>query len=102
MKIEVLFVPNCPNHRVAVDRVREVLSTEGLQLQINEILVRDADMAQVLKFPGSPTVRINGADVEPSAHESGFGIMCRIYAGGTGAPSQQSLRAAMKRENTSA
>ncbi len=96
MKIEVLYVPNCPNHTVAVDRIREILSSDEIEKFVSEILVRDAEMAQLLKFPGSPTVRINGQDVEPqSGKDVEFGMMCRLYSDGSGAPSTQRLRAAI-------
>jgi len=99
MKIEVLYVPNCPNHAVALERLREVLSVESFQKHVNEVLVKDADMAQSLKFLGSPTIRINGRDVEPQNEEAvAFGLMCRLYPDGGGAPSEQRLRAAIEKE----
>jgi len=97
MKIEVLYVPNCPNHAVALERLRAILSSENFQQRVNEVLVRDAEMAQALKFPGSPTILINGQDVEPP-ETSAFGLMCRLYADGTGAPSLEKLRDAVERE----
>ena len=96
MKIEVLYVPNCPNHGVAMERLRAILSAERFQKHVNEVLVKDAEMAQSLKFPGSPTIRINGQDVEPR-EEATFGLMCRLYSDGSGVPSQQKLRAAIEK-----
>jgi hypothetical protein len=97
MKIEVLYVPNCPNHAVALERLREILTAEGFQKHVSEVLVKDAETAQSLKFLGSPTVRINGRDVEAqSERTSAFGLMCRLYADGSGVPSQQRLRAAIE------
>jgi hypothetical protein len=98
MKIEVLYVPNCPNHAVALERLRELLPPESFQTFVNEVLVDDAAMAQSLKFPGSPTIRVNGQDVEPQNEQAAsFGIMCRLYSDGSGAPSQQKLRAAIEK-----
>jgi hypothetical protein len=98
MKIEVLYVPNSPNHAVALERLREVLSAEGFQKHVSEVLVRDAEMAQSLQFPGSPTIRVNGNDVEPQSESTAaFGLMCRLYPDGGGAPSQQRLRAAIEK-----
>jgi hypothetical protein len=97
MKIEVFYVPNCPNHAVALERLREVLSAENFQKHVNEVLVRDAEMAQSLKFSGSPTIRINGHDVEPQSEQTvSFGLMCRLYSDGSGAPSEQRLRVAIE------
>jgi hypothetical protein len=97
MKIEVLYVPNCPNHAVALERLSRILSAESLQAHVNEVLVNDAAMAQSLKFPGSPTIRVNGQDVEPQREKTAkFGLMCRLYSDGSGAPSEESLRAAIQ------
>ena len=97
MRIEVLYVSNCPNHAVALERLREILSAENFKKTVTEILVRDAEMAQSLRFPGSPTIRINGQDVEPqSGKDTTFGLMCRLYSDGSGAPSTQRLRAAIE------
>ncbi len=97
MKIEVLYVPNCPNHAVALERLREVLAGESLEAHLNEVLVSSAAMAQSLRFPGSPTIRINGRDIEPQEKATAsFGLMCRLYADGNGAPSRQRLRDAIR------
>jgi hypothetical protein len=102
MKIEVLYVPDCPNHPLALERLREILSAESFQEQVSEIPVRDAVVAQSLKFPGSPTIRINGQDVEPQSERAvAFGLMCRLYSDGTGAPSHQKLRAAIEKAQSS-
>jgi hypothetical protein len=98
MKIEVLYVPNCPNHAVALERIRQIISEESFQKHVNEVLVRDAEMAQSLKFPGSPTIRVNGQDVEPQNEKTAaFGLMCRLYSDGSGAPSKQKLRDAIEK-----
>jgi hypothetical protein len=98
MKIEVLYVPNCPNHSVALKRLREILAGESLDAQVNEVLVGSVAMAHSLKFPGSPTIRINGHDIAPQEGEKlPFGLMCRLYADGDGAPSHKILRDAIRR-----
>lgn len=97
MKIEVLYVPNCPNHALALERLREILPADSFQKHVNEVLVSDAAMAQSLKFPGSPTIRINGQDVEPQNEQASFGLMCRLYSDGSGVPSQQKLCAAIEK-----
>ncbi len=65
MKIEVLYVPNCPNHAVVLERLHEILAGESLEAHLNEVSVSSAAMAQSLRFPGSPTIRINGRAIEP-------------------------------------
>lgn len=94
MLIEVLFVPGCPNHEPAVESLRNVLCSEAINATIQEIAVTDEAMARSLKFPGSPTVRINGRDVESTPQQS-YGLACRLYSGGTGVPSVGALQRAV-------
>lgn len=102
MKIEVFYVPDCPHHAVALQRLRAILPPESFQAQVREVLVTDAHMAQSLKFRGSPTVRVNGHDVEPQSEQSGaVGLMCRLYLDGTGVPSEEQLRAVIEKARDS-
>ncbi len=82
MKVEVLYVAECPSHRAAVKLVREVLAAQSVAAEIEEVLVKDGEMANELRFPGSPTIRINGRDVagEPQKERS-FALSCRLYSG---------------------
>jgi hypothetical protein len=92
--IQVLCVPECRNCQPAIDRVRQVLQSEGLDARIEEVLVAEETVARSLHFPGSPTVRVNGVDVEASG-QAAFGLACRLYGDGTGLPSEQALRRAI-------
>jgi len=91
MKVEVLSVPDCPNHSVAIARVREALAQEHPGCEVREIVVSTLEMARALHFEGSPTIRINGRDVEPNDEGTDGKMCCRLY-GGAGAPSVESLR----------
>lgn len=82
MKIEVLYVSECPSHPAAVKLVKDVLAAEGVATDIHEVLVRDERMANKLRFLGSPTIRINGRDVTgESQGPQRFALSCRLYAG---------------------
>ena len=97
MRIEVLYVPNRPNDAVALERLREILAGESFDAQVNEVLVSSVAMAHSLKFPGSPTIRINGHVSPQEGEKLSFGLMCRLYADGDGAPSHQILRDAIRK-----
>jgi hypothetical protein len=96
MKIEVLYSPGCPNYLPAVERIREVLSSESLQAEIRSVAVQTDGEARELMFPGSPTIRVNGEDVEPNEAISP-GLKCRLYEGLTGVPSEEIVRLALSR-----
>ena len=80
MKVEVLYFSDCPNHAPAVSRVREVLQQEGTAAELIEVEVKDTVTAQRLGFLGSPSIRIDGQDIEPAVRTADrFGMMCRTY-----------------------
>lgn len=82
MKVEVLYVAECPSHPAAVRLVRDVLVAEGVVADIHEVLVRDERMARELKFVGSPTIRVNGRDVAGETElTKNFALSCRLYPG---------------------
>jgi hypothetical protein len=80
MTLELLYLPNCPHHREASDLVREVLKNEGIAAELTETPITDFRDATERSFPGSPTLRVNGQDIEdvPSNHLA-VGFACRTY-----------------------
>ena len=100
MKVEVLYVPDCPHHPRAVQKLRDVLLAEGMAAEIHELAVSTTSAAQASEFPGSPTIRINGSDVagESQEHES-HALACRIYPGAeeAGVPPVEMIRSAVRR-----
>ena len=66
-RVEILYFEGCPNHERALDVVERVAGELGLQPAIELVAVPDAEAAGRLRFLGSPTVRVDGRDVEPGA-----------------------------------
>src|SRR5712692_3981769 len=100
MKIEILYFHGCPNYGPTVERVKEALRQEGLTADIVEINVGDDSTARSVGFLGSPSVRIDGLDIEPSVRPSkAFGMMCRTYTEAgrrVGPPPLELIRAALR------
>jgi len=95
MRVEILYFEGCPNYKPTVERVQAVLATEKFSAEVSEIEVPDAEAARVLGFLGSPTVRVDGLDVEPASRNAqGSGFACRRYP--EGLPSAEMIRAALR------
>ncbi len=97
MKIEILYIEGCPNFPETVSRVKFVADALGVQADIAEIEVEAGSIPP--GFCGSPTVLINGVDIETGATEVDF-LCCRTYRTGTGmsgTPSRESIRSALSR-----
>ncbi len=99
MNIEVLYFEGCPNHLPAIEMVRETLKSLGRQDEIHQVVVHTQADAEAMAFVGSPSIRINGADIEPWARTAkAFGLSCRTYLDGShrsGVPSRELLRRAI-------
>ena len=80
MKVEFLYVRDCPNHLPTLQIVKDVLREIGLPLDVIEIEIASPSQAETYAFPGSPTVRVDGSDVEPGPSGlTSFGVSCRSY-----------------------
>ncbi len=73
-----------------------MLSQLGLSADIREVEVRTPEDAERLRFLGSPSVRVDGKDIEPGADSrKEYGLSCRIY-GDRGFPPKALLVAALE------
>ena len=79
MDIQFLYFEDCPSHEEALNRLRGVMSEEGVKAEIEIIKVDTEDQAKDLKFIGSPTILINGQDIVPISPESRYYLACRVY-----------------------
>ena len=99
MKVEVLYFEGCPNYEALLPHLRELVASSGADTDIELVRVEDADTAERKRFLGSPTVRVNGEDVEPNADQrTDFGLTCRVFAtpaGLRGAPADEWVLAAL-------
>lgn len=102
MKVEILYLSDCPNYQPARAAVEQAMRSERVTAEVADIEVCDEAMAQALAFRGSPSIRVNGVDVEPAAAQAHdfhvSGLCCRIYpsSAGSGVPSLDTIRAALR------
>jgi hypothetical protein len=79
-RVEILYFQGCPNHGPARAAVERLASQLRIEPEIRLVEVADPDAAVELRFLGSPTVRVDGVDVEPGAEaRRDFAFSCRIY-----------------------
>ena len=84
MRVELLFWDGCPSHSKALAELRAAMA--DVALDASEIIVREVKTqteAELARFVGSPTIRIDGVDVQPPAGEppggEPVGLVCRVY-----------------------
>jgi len=95
-KISILFFQGCPNHRPAVEMAQAIVSECGLEADIEEVEVTSPDGVDRLRFLGSPTVQVNGVDIEPAVRSrTEYAMSCRLYHAPDGLPSREMLITAL-------
>lgn len=99
MRISLLYFDGCPSYEHALRNLREVMTEEGLDEIVELVHVTSSEEAERLRFVGSPTIQIDGIDLEgPEAASKGVGFGCRVYEDGgrmSGWPTKEQIRAAL-------
>jgi hypothetical protein len=100
MKIELLYFDGCPSHEALLPTLRALLVDEGIETEVELRRVESIEAAERERFLGSPTVRVDGRDVDPHAGDrTDYGLKCRLYRSSHGvghAPPEDLLRAAIR------
>jgi hypothetical protein len=77
MRIEVLYFDGCPGFAELMPRLRAMVTDQPIDLRA----ITTPEAAQAERFLGSPTVRVDGVDVETAAAgRRDYGLKCRLYA----------------------
>lgn len=78
--IDFLYDPDCSSHEAALDRLLSVVADIDSTATVAVQAVTSHEQAQYLRFLGSPTIRVNGHDIEDgSAGRDDFSLTCRAY-----------------------
>lgn len=95
MKVELLYFDDCPNWKVAAERLDDVAGGRGVTVERRQVTTPEE--AEAARFRGSPTILIDGEDPFSSGDEP-FGLACRMYQtpdGPAGSPTTGQLEAAL-------
>ncbi len=99
-QIEFLYFRGCPNYESTRELLRQVLRENKVKATLHNMRIDSFDEAWAKRFLGSPTIRINGVDIEPGAeNRRDYGLQCRVYRRGNefaGKPSKTMIRAALQ------
>jgi hypothetical protein len=99
MRVELLYFEGCPSYRAAEETLRGVLTQDA---KIELVAVNTDEEARRLRFPGSPSILIDGEDLFPVPDRTGYALGCRMYAtpeGLKGVPTAAMLRDALAERN---
>ena len=83
MKIELLYIDDCPSWETGLQYLKSALLQEGIVGDVDLVKVNDDVEATHFKFLGSPSFLVNGSDLWQETRET-FALSCRVYATPTG------------------
>ena len=103
MRVELLWWEGCPSYPETLADLTQVLREEGIEAEVELVEIESDEQARRERFPGSPTIRLDGEDAFPAAQGEPFSLTCRIYHLRDGrvspTPDPQDIRAAVRRAN---
>jgi hypothetical protein len=98
--VELLYWEGCPSYPEARELLEDVLRDRGADAAIRMREVTTREEAVELRFPGSPTIRIDGRDVDPVGADEPPSLSCRVYNLSEGRvspiPSREQLEEALR------
>jgi len=77
--VEILYTDACPFWKETLNTISQVMKELNVTIPIKKTRIANEEEAKCLKFPGSPTVRLNGVDIDPAFKETTGYIGCRLY-----------------------
>lgn len=77
MIIEFLYFDDCPSWISALQNLKNVINTDFPDEKVDLIRVHSIEDARHHNFQGSPSIRIDGRDLE--GKDSGYSFNCRLY-----------------------
>ncbi|MGH2763988.1 MAG: DF family (seleno)protein [Thermoleophilaceae bacterium] len=101
MRVELLWWEGCPSYPDTRADLERVLGEEGIEADVELVEVETDEQARAERFPGSPTIKIDGRDIVPPGEGEPYSLTCRIYRLRDGTisptPDPEDIREAMKR-----
>jgi hypothetical protein len=95
LKVEILYFDGCPSYGTAEKTLKGILADEGIEAEVVLVAVNTDEESRRLRFPGSPTFRVDGRDLFLAPEREDWRLGCRVYAtpeGLRGSPTAEMLR----------
>ena len=99
-RVEFLWFAGCPNHEAARMLLAEVIAAIAPATLVEDVDATDPGTAAAHRFPGSPTIRVDGRDIDPRFQDPGdYTPRCRVFwtpVGLRGVPPREWIEEALR------
>jgi hypothetical protein len=80
--------------------VQAVADDIGVPIELSDIRIESESDAKRERMLGSPTIQVNGSDIDPTARgRDDFAMSCRVFGGADGLPPREMIAAALLGED---
>ena len=79
LHVSFLYFADCPSHEAALERLRQVLTEEGIDAEVAVVKIETDAEAEQWRFVGSPTILVEGRDIDPPPPDVQVALTCRVY-----------------------
>ena len=69
MKVDVFYLEGCGNAPLAFELLNQIITEHNIEASVKQVEVKSMDDAHGLRFFGSPTIQVNGRDIDPSLRD---------------------------------
>jgi hypothetical protein len=90
VSLEFQYFEDCPNHIKMQNNISEAIKGLEDKIELTKVLVEDEETAKKVFFRGSPTLLINGEDIEGVPTLAEPSLSCRFYVNGI--PNEDKIR----------
>ena len=102
--VELLWWEDCPSWERALETLRAEMEAAGIDASALEVIeIETEEDARGQGFPGSPTIRVRGRDIQPPGSDQPIGLTCRVYRQRDGRisplPDPEDIRDALREVN---
>jgi arsenate reductase len=100
VNVRLLVVEGCPGAAASAELLGRVLADEGLAPEFETVVIEDAAAAERERFIGSPSITLDGLDIEEARRADQSAFTCRMYSEGntqSGVPPEAMVRDAVRR-----
>jgi hypothetical protein len=79
LRVSLLYYEECPSYELALERLHQVLAEEGIDAEVEVVKIETDAQAEQWRFVGSPTILVEGRDIDPPPSNAQFALTCRAY-----------------------
>lgn len=77
--VTLLYSETCPSYELAIEDIHQAVAEAGVRADLTMVRVETEEQSRWLHFAGSPTILVQGQDIDTPLPGAPTGLTCRAY-----------------------